>query len=65
MTTRQQLSFGAVLLVTSSLFGCGAKLTSVSDAKSAYLVKQGFLGTDVYHCTAAAEKPVCKKVVEK
>ncbi|MBN1612564.1 MAG: hypothetical protein JW940_38395 [Polyangiaceae bacterium] len=58
--------FGLLAGVALCAVGCGARVANVSDAQSAYVVRQGFLGTDMYHCTAAnPQKPVCKKVVEK
>jgi hypothetical protein len=44
--------------------GCGAGMANVSNEKSAYVVRSGFLGTSMYYCTAESGKPVCTKVSE-
>ncbi len=64
MNTR--LSIAGLLLVTvGAATGCGARMAAVSHEKSAYVVRNTMLGTDMYHCSADGSKPVCKKVTEK
>jgi hypothetical protein len=54
-----------ILLAVFSI-GCGARMATVSTEKTAYAVRSGFLGTNMYYCSAAnPQQPVCKKVDER
>ncbi len=44
--------------------GCIAHSAIVSTEKTAYVVSGSFLGTNLYHCTAASGRPVCTQVIE-
>lgn len=59
------LAFVLMALCTAAAAGCGAGMANVSNAKSAYVVRQGFLGNNMYYCTAASGKPVCSEVQER
>jgi hypothetical protein len=49
------------------LAGCGGRVLAVSEPRTTYVVKQGFMSSYVLHCTAqegSNPDPVCTEVKE-
>ena len=55
------------LLIVAAAFmsGCAAKMAVVSNTKTAYAVRAGFLSADMYYCDATSGRPVCREVSEE
>jgi hypothetical protein len=53
-------------VVAITMSGCAARVSVVSNEKTAYVVKQGLFGltSNMYHCKADGAKPVCTQVEE-
>lgn len=65
MLKRAMLALAASCLVATAATGCGAGMANVSNEKTAYVVRDGMFGTNMYYCSAANGKPTCKEVDEK
>ena len=52
---------GVVAIATS---GCAARVSVVSQEKSAYIVKSSLFSSTMFHCKADGAKPVCTQVEE-
>jgi hypothetical protein len=56
-----------LLVLGLFLAGCGGRVIAVSDPRSTYVVKQGFLESYILYCQAkegADPDPVCTEVKE-
>lgn len=62
------IRWGASAAIVASLTaGCAARMAAVSTQRTAYVVRAGLLGSDIFYCEAqedADPQPVCSKVEE-
>ena len=58
-------NFCLLLVAGALLSGCAARMAVVSKAKTAYVLRAGFLSTDMYYCDATSGRPVCKEMIEE
>ena len=45
--------------------GCGARMAVVGNEKTAFVVRQGAFGNDIYRCSAESGRPICMQVQEQ